>query len=362
MGGWVEAPRIPGLKARQWDMLPWLQDVIRFAFCGVYPPFVVVHINIELDGILHCMECMSLLNICVVDSFICSLIHVCLSFEEQGGIRGGGYAQLGDAWEEFVVTGRQSPSSGEWSLQRRYLRVDSTVMYQGYADLHGVWGVYLSKKIEYSQDAPMFASGLIARQPRVFRIFRDDSLEPEFPWSDSPELEPREGGAAGPLGVAEDAIQPTQSVVHDTTPEGSVSNPSLQVADINNLSGFIAPAPPLSDYQGSTCRIHMADRALSEPSASRAAPAGHLSDHFGGEDSPTSVDCVHPGHWGDDPSCAQSTSVPGRDKSSDFSHAEAEIKVPRSRRGGGWMSLMVALVATHALAVGVCVALIIKRL
>jgi hypothetical protein len=59
-------------------------------------------------------------------------VHLQLSFdcEGGGGIRGGGYAELGNTCEEFIITGCQDPTSGEWTMQRRFLHVDSTVQYR----------------------------------------------------------------------------------------------------------------------------------------------------------------------------------------------------------------------------------------
>ena len=112
-----------------------------------------------------------------------SLVHVQLSFDKLGAIRGGGYDQLGDSWEEFVVQGHHDPGSGEWAMQRRFLHVDSTVLYSGYADLYGAWGVYSSQRIADSAAAVFSSSsGQQPRQPRVFRLFKDEALVPQFPW------------------------------------------------------------------------------------------------------------------------------------------------------------------------------------
>ena len=139
-------------------------------------------------------------------------MHVQLSFDKLGAIRGGGYDQLGDSWEEFVVQGHHDPASGEWGMQRRFLHVDSTILYSGYADLHGAWGVYSSQRIADSAAAVFSSSsGQQARQPRVFRLFRDEALVPQFPWyfpaaaateADSTDVESGDAEVTGEGGAA----------------------------------------------------------------------------------------------------------------------------------------------------------------
>ncbi|GAX86107.1 hypothetical protein CEUSTIGMA_g13520.t1, partial [Chlamydomonas eustigma] len=114
-----------------------------------------------------------------------SLLHVQLTFNlKSGSVRGGGYDLLGDTWEEFIVKGRQDAHTGEWNLTRTYVNVGSTVLYTGYSDLHGAWGVYRTQRIQEAA-AAMFSASSGVRQPKVFRLFQNETLQPDCPWMET---------------------------------------------------------------------------------------------------------------------------------------------------------------------------------
>ena len=257
------------------------------------------------------------------------------------------------------MTGRQSPTSGEWSLQRRYLHVDSTVLYQGYADLHGVWGVYMSKKIDYSADAPMFSA---ARQPRVFRIFRNEALEPEFPWHEpEPELEPR-------------ALQPD--------PSGGVSVNQISEAQNETLTEtlvlpdtIVSAAEESESSQLPRDTIWMSgrqpERGLTEsepsgPTTVTTAAAVQLIDDINGNDPPSTMD-ISPhseprddAHLEDHDQCGSVLTCPAAEVSCPTAVVvSAAVNSRRRRSRWGLPAPLIASATAFALIVGVSI--VVKR-
>ncbi|KAG1680121.1 hypothetical protein FOA52_000234 [Chlamydomonas sp. UWO 241] len=123
-----------------------------------------------------------------------SLVHMALAFLTASGddaalspgaragrceVHGTGYDKLGDAWEEFEVSGHIAPATGEWTLQRRYRGVEYAVWYCGWSDAFGAWGWYTSQRPEGAQGPGSAFTVSAGRQPRVFRLFSDASLAPE---------------------------------------------------------------------------------------------------------------------------------------------------------------------------------------
>lgn len=81
-------------------------------------------------------------------------------------------SSYGDSLGEFEVSGTLDLSgTGSWTWHRRFVSVEQTILYRGYSDVYGCYGVYTSKRADGSAASFMVST---SRQPRVYRLYRDN--------------------------------------------------------------------------------------------------------------------------------------------------------------------------------------------